>query len=73
MPNRNNNRKDRLHEQNTYTLLRRMRLRRGSLKFCKQNDDSFCHCRDCQRSSGGPFSSFVIVPTGFQLCKAPHA
>ena len=20
-----------------------------------------CHCRDCQRSSGGPFSSFVIV------------
>jgi hypothetical protein len=22
-----------------------------------------CHCRDCQRSSGGPFSSFVIVPT----------
>ena len=22
-----------------------------------------CHCRDCQRSSGGPFSSFFIVPT----------
>ena len=22
-----------------------------------------CHCRDCQRSSGGPFSSFVVVPT----------
>src|SRR5215208_4320978 len=22
-----------------------------------------CHCRDCQRASGGPFSSFVIVPT----------
>jgi hypothetical protein len=22
-----------------------------------------CHCRDCQRSSGGPFSSFIIVPT----------
>jgi hypothetical protein len=21
-----------------------------------------CHCRDCQRSSGGPFSSFVLVP-----------
>lgn len=21
-----------------------------------------CHCRDCQRSSGGPFSSFTIVP-----------
>jgi hypothetical protein len=21
-----------------------------------------CHCRDCQRSSGGPFSSFVFVP-----------
>jgi hypothetical protein len=21
-----------------------------------------CHCRDCQRSSGGPFSSFIIVP-----------
>jgi hypothetical protein len=27
-----------------------------------------CHCRDCQRSSGGPFSSFVIVPAeGFKL------
>ena len=22
-----------------------------------------CHCRDCQLSSGGPFSSFVIAPT----------
>jgi hypothetical protein len=22
-----------------------------------------CHCRDCQQSSGGPFSSSVIVPT----------
>ena len=22
-----------------------------------------CHCRDCQQSSGGRFSSFVIVPT----------
>jgi hypothetical protein len=22
-----------------------------------------CHCRDCQQSSGGPYSSFVIVPT----------
>ena len=22
-----------------------------------------CHCRDCQRSSGGPFSSFVTVAT----------
>ena len=21
-----------------------------------------CHCRDCQRSSGGPFSSFTIIP-----------
>lgn len=21
-----------------------------------------CHCRDCQRSSGGPFASFVVVP-----------
>jgi len=27
-----------------------------------------CHCRDCQRSSGGPFSSFVVVPKeAFQL------
>jgi hypothetical protein len=27
-----------------------------------------CHCRDCQQSSGGPFSSFVIVPTeAFQV------
>jgi len=23
-----------------------------------------CHCRDCRQSSGGPFSSFAIVPTG---------
>lgn len=21
-----------------------------------------CHCRDCQHSSGGPFSSFTVVP-----------
>jgi hypothetical protein len=29
-----------------------------------------CHCRDCQRSSGGPFSSFVIVLTeGFKLLR----
>ncbi|MGB8355906.1 MAG: GFA family protein [Chthoniobacteraceae bacterium] len=21
-----------------------------------------CHCRDCQRASGGPFSSLVVVP-----------
>src|SRR4051812_18400957 len=27
-----------------------------------------CHCRDCQRASGGPFSAFVIVPKqGFKL------
>jgi hypothetical protein len=27
-----------------------------------------CHCRDCQRSSGGPFTSFVVVPTeAFEL------
>src|SRR5215218_5580501 len=33
-----------------------------------------CHCRDCQRSSGGPFSSFVIVPTeSFRLLQgAPN-
>ena len=23
---------------------------------------SFCYCRDCQKSSGGPFSCFVLVP-----------
>ena len=29
-----------------------------------------CHCRDCQRASGGPFSAFVIVPTeAFKLLK----
>ena len=33
-----------------------------------------CHCRDCQRSSGGPFSSFVIVPTeAFTLLQGRHA
>src|SRR5258708_39631339 len=29
-----------------------------------------CHCRDCQQSSGGTFSSFVIVPTeAFKLLR----
>lgn len=23
-----------------------------------------CHCRDCQRASGGPFASYVVVPAG---------
>jgi hypothetical protein len=27
-----------------------------------------CHCSDCQRASGGPFSSLVVVPAeGFKL------
>src|SRR5215472_12490653 len=30
-----------------------------------------CHCRDCQRASGGPFSSYVIVPAeAFKLLQA---
>src|SRR5438477_1649449 len=29
-----------------------------------------CHCRHCQRASGGPFSSYVIVPKeAFKLTK----
>lgn len=24
---------------------------------------AFCHCRDCQYASGGPFSSVLIVPS----------
>lgn len=29
-----------------------------------------CHCRDCQRSSGGPFASFLAVPKAeFNLVK----
>ncbi len=29
-----------------------------------------CHCRDCQRSSGGPYASFVVVPTeAFKITK----
>ena len=29
-----------------------------------------CHCRDCQRSSGGPFSSFIVVPkNAFHILK----
>ena len=29
-----------------------------------------CHCRDCQQASGGPFSSFVVVPReAFKLLK----
>src|SRR5882762_1408411 len=31
-----------------------------------------CHCRDCQQSSGGPFSSFVIVPTQAKPDSTPH-
>ena len=31
-----------------------------------------CHCRDCQRSSGGPFSSLVVVPAeSFKLLQGP--
>jgi len=22
----------------------------------------YCHCRDCQQASGGPYSSYVVVP-----------
>ena len=30
-----------------------------------------CHCRNCQRSSGGPSSSFAIVPTeAFKLLQS---
>ena len=40
-----------------------MRLRRDSLRNDTEPVVMFhCHCRDCQRSSGGPFTSFVIVP-----------
>ena len=29
-----------------------------------------CHCRDCQRSSGGPFAAFVVVPAeAFKVSK----
>lgn len=33
-----------------------------------------CHCTDCQQSSGGPFSSFVVVPkAAFRFTKGkPH-
>jgi len=27
-----------------------------------------CHCRDCQQSSGGPFSSFVVLPANAFKC-----
>lgn len=27
-----------------------------------------CHCRDCQQSSGGPFSSFVVLPANGFKC-----
>ncbi|MBV9298290.1 MAG: GFA family protein, partial [Verrucomicrobia bacterium] len=41
-----------------------MRLRRDSLPIHgKPITRLHCHRRDCQQSSGGPFSSFVIVPT----------
>jgi len=33
-----------------------------------------CHCRDCQRASGGPYSSYVIVPAdAFKILQgSPH-
>jgi hypothetical protein len=33
-----------------------------------------CHCSDCQRASGGPFSSLVVVPAeAFKLLQgSPH-
>ncbi len=33
-----------------------------------------CHCRDCQRASGGPYTAVVYVPANaFQITKgAPH-
>jgi len=38
----------------------------GAIRFESKAEPALmlhCHCRDCQQSSGGPFSSFVIVPT----------
>jgi hypothetical protein len=33
-----------------------------------------CHCRDCQHSSGGPFSSFTVVPAeSFELIQGEPA
>jgi hypothetical protein len=37
----------------------------GAIRYESMAEPVFmlhCHCRDCQQSSGGPFSSFVIVP-----------
>ena len=37
----------------------------GAVRYESKTDPVLmlhCHCRDCQRASGGPFSSYVIVP-----------
>ena len=37
----------------------------GAIRYQSAAEPMFmfhCHCRDCQRASGGPFSSYVIVP-----------
>ena len=34
----------------------------------------YCHCRDCQRASGGPYTPVVYLPAkGFKITKgSPH-
>jgi hypothetical protein len=31
--------------------------------FCRASHVANCHCRDCQRGSGGAYASALVVPT----------
>ena len=43
----------------------------GSVRYRSSDDPEltfFCHCRDCQRTSGSPFSMEIMIPSdGFEL------
>src|SRR5262249_56703917 len=39
-----------------------MRLRSDYESIAEPVRMFHCHCRDCQRASGGPYSSYVVVP-----------
>jgi hypothetical protein len=51
-----------IYDHNHHALLRRMRLRRNSLRIHRRTGDDAALSLSRLPSSGGPFSSFVIVP-----------
>jgi hypothetical protein len=48
----------------------------GSIRYeCSERPVAMlnCHCRDCQRASGGPFSSVLVVPAAAVRFSGPPA